>query len=156
MPTGGSHAGWSGWSSCCSATVGVGGWLLTRRTDAVAAQTITATVATGTFQDTVTGDRDARAHEQADLDFGVGGRVTSVKVAAGDKVTKGDVLARLDRTSFDAALTSAEAQLDAAQAQYDDDLDADASSTQLASDSAAVAAAESASARPRTTSTPPP
>lgn len=125
------------------ATVGIGGWLVTRRTDAVAAQTITATVATGTFQDTVSATGTLEPTRQADLDFGVSGRVTQVKVAAGDKVAKGDVLARLDRTSLDAASASAQAQLDAARAQYDDDLDADASSTQLASDSAAVAAAES-------------
>ena len=125
------------------ATIGAGGWLLTRRTDAVAAQTITSTVATGTFQDTVTATGTLQPTREADLDFGVSGRVTSVDVAAGDRVTKGDVLARLDRTSLDAALTSAQAQLDAAQAQYTDDVDASASSTQLSSDTAAVAAAKS-------------
>jgi macrolide-specific efflux system membrane fusion protein len=125
------------------ATTGAGAWLLTRRTDAVAAQTITSTVATGTFQDTVTATGTLQPTRQADLDFAVSGRVTSVEVAAGDKVTKGDVLARLDRTSLDAALTSAQAQLEAAQAQYADDVDADASSTQLSSASAAVAAAKS-------------
>jgi multidrug efflux pump subunit AcrA (membrane-fusion protein) len=125
------------------ATAGIGTWLLTRRTDAAAAQTITATIATGTFQDTVSATGALEPTRQADLDFAVSGRVTSVAVAAGDKVEKGDVLARLDRTSLDAALTSAQAQLTAARAQYDDDLDADAASTQLAADSANVAAAES-------------
>ena len=69
--------------------------------------------------------------------------MTAVLVEAGDKVHKGDRLATLDTSSLDAALTSAQAQLDASQAQYDDDVDADASSTQLAADTAAVAAAES-------------
>jgi multidrug efflux pump subunit AcrA (membrane-fusion protein) len=125
------------------ATVGIGGWLLTRRTDAQAAQTVTGTVATGTFQQTVSATGTLEPTHEADLDFGVSGRVTSVLVSAGDKVTKGDVLARLDRTSLNASLASAQAQLNAAQAQYSDDTAAAASSTQLASDSASVAAAES-------------
>jgi multidrug efflux pump subunit AcrA (membrane-fusion protein) len=125
------------------AAAGVGGWLLTRPSNAAAAESITATVGTGTFQQTVAATGTVQPARQADLDFAVSGRVTAVRVAAGDKVEKGAVLARLDRTSLDAALTSAEAQLDAAQAQYDDDVDADASDTQLAADSAAVAAAES-------------
>lgn len=126
------------------ATVGVGGWLVTRGSDTSTAQTVTSTVATGDFQQTVSATGTLQPRRQADLDFAVSGRVTQVKVAAGDKVEKGEVLARLDRTSLEAALTSAQAQLDAVQAQYDEDSDAGASSTQLASDNAAVASAESA------------
>lgn len=125
------------------AAVGVGAWLLTRPPGAAAAQTVTATVGSGTYQQTVSGTGTLEPTRQADLDFAVSGRVTSVEVAAGDRVQKGGKLATLDTSSLDAALTSAQAQLDAAQAQYDDDVDADASSTQLAADTAAVAAAES-------------
>jgi multidrug efflux pump subunit AcrA (membrane-fusion protein) len=123
--------------------MGVGAWLLTRPPGAQAAQTVTATVNTGTYQQTVSATGTLEPTRQADLDFAVSGRVTSVLIGAGDKVQKGDRLATLDTSSLDAALTSAQAQLDAAQAQYDDDVDADASSTQLAADTAAVAAAES-------------
>jgi multidrug efflux pump subunit AcrA (membrane-fusion protein) len=122
---------------------GVGAWLLTRPPGAQAAQTVTATVSRGTYQQTVEATGTLEPTKQADLDFAVSGRVTSVLVAAGDRVQKGDELATLDTTSLDAALTSAQAQLDAAQAQYDDDVDADASSTQLSADKASVAAAES-------------
>ena len=125
------------------AAVGTGVWLLTRPPDAAAAQTVTATVSAGTYQQTVSATGTLEPTKQADLDFAVSGRVTRCSVAAGDKVEKGDRLATLDTSSLDAALTAAQAQLDAAQAQYDDDVDADASSTQLAADSAAVAAAES-------------
>jgi multidrug efflux pump subunit AcrA (membrane-fusion protein) len=125
------------------AVVGAGAWLLTRPSGAAAAQTITATVATGSYQQTVSATGTLEPTREADLDFAVSGRVTSVLVAAGDKVIKGDKLASLDTSSLEAALTSAQAQLDAADAQYDDDVDADASSTQLSSDSAAVAAAKS-------------
>jgi multidrug efflux pump subunit AcrA (membrane-fusion protein) len=126
------------------AVVGAGAWLLTRPSGAAAAQTVTSTVATGTYQQTVSATGTLEPTREADLDFAVSGRVTSVAVAAGDRVQNGDRLATLDTTSLDAALTSAQAQLDAADAQYDDDVDADASSTQLASDSASVAAAKSA------------
>jgi multidrug efflux pump subunit AcrA (membrane-fusion protein) len=123
--------------------VGTGVWLFTRPPDAAAAQTVTATVAVGTYKQTVSATGTLEPVKQADLDFSVSGRVTSVLVQAGDKVRKGDRLATLDTSSLDAALTSAQAQLDAAEAQYDDDVDAEASSTQLSADSAAVAAAES-------------
>jgi multidrug efflux pump subunit AcrA (membrane-fusion protein) len=126
------------------AAAGVGAWLFTRTPDAAAAQTVTATVASGTYQQTVSGTGTLEPTRQADLDFAVSGRVTSVLVGAGDHVEKGEKLATLDTSSLDAALTSAQAQLDAAQAQRDDDVDADASSTQLSADRAAVAAAESA------------
>ena len=126
------------------AVVGAGAWLLTRPSGAAAAQTVTSTVAAGTYQQTVAATGTLEPTREADLDFAVSGRVTKVYVAAGDKVVKGDRLATLDTSSLDAALTSAQAQLDAADAQYDDDVDADASSTQLSSDSAAVAAAKSA------------
>ncbi|WP_051275989.1 efflux RND transporter periplasmic adaptor subunit [Marmoricola sp. URHB0036] len=126
------------------AVVGTGAWLLTRPSGAAAAQTVTSTVAAGTYQQNVAATGALEPTREADLDFAVSGRVTHVYVAVGDKVVKGDRLATLDTSSLDAALTSAQAQLDAAEAQYDDDVDADASSTQLSSDSAAVAAARSA------------
>lgn len=122
---------------------GAGAWLLLRPSDAQAAQTMTATVETGTFQQTVAATGTLAAAKEADLDFGVSGRVASVRVSAGDKVAKGDVLARLDTTSLEAALTSAKAQLAAAQAQYDQDVDDDADDTMTASDSADVSSAES-------------
>jgi multidrug efflux pump subunit AcrA (membrane-fusion protein) len=125
------------------AATGAGAWLLTRPPGAEAAQTVTATISAGTYQQTVSATGTLEPTKQADLDFAVSGRVTSVQVVAGDHVEKGDKLATLDASSLDAALTSAQAQLDAAQAQYDDDDDSDASSTQLSADSAAVAAAES-------------
>ena len=123
---------------------GAGAWLLTRPSGAQAAQRVTATASSGTYQDTVSATGTLAPSREADLDFAVSGRVTSVRVAAGDKVTKGQRLATLDTSSLEAALTSAQAQLDAAQAQYDDDVDADASSTQLSADTASVAAAKSA------------
>ena len=78
------------------AVVGTGAWLLTRPSGAAAAQQVTATVAAGTYQQTVSATGTLEPTREADLDFAVSGRVTSVRVAAGDKVSKGDRLATLD------------------------------------------------------------
>ena len=86
------------------AVVGTGAWLLTRPSGAAAAQQVTATVAAGTYQQTVSATGTLEPTRQADLDFAVSGRVTSVRVAAGDTVQKGDRLATLDTSSLDAAL----------------------------------------------------
>lgn len=52
----------------------------------------------------------------ADLSFEVGGRVADIKVEEGDTVAKGDVLAQLDQTTYQANLASAEAALFEAEA----------------------------------------
>lgn len=90
------------------------GWWFLGRADQAEAQASVATAATGTFQQTVSGSGALAPAKQADLDFAVSGRVTSVKVEAGDTVAKGDVLATLDTVSLDAALASAKAQREAA------------------------------------------
>jgi multidrug efflux pump subunit AcrA (membrane-fusion protein) len=58
---------------------------------------------------------------QEDASFGVSGTVKKVAVATGDKVTKGDVLATLDTTDLDAAVTAAKATLAKAKAQLETD-----------------------------------
>jgi multidrug efflux pump subunit AcrA (membrane-fusion protein) len=115
------------------------GYLMFGRSDSASATTTTSTVAAGTFQTTVSASGTIDPADEADLDFQVSGRVTSVKVKAGDTVEKGDVLAKLDTVSLDAALASAEAQLEAAQTTAADD--GSSSSTQQVSNNAAVASA---------------
>jgi RND family efflux transporter MFP subunit len=118
-----------------------GAWLLTR--DASEAATpATMTVSTQTVQQTVTASGTVEPARSADLDFTVSGTVTGVYVAAGDKVTKGEVLARVDATSLLAARSAASASLEAAAEQLDQDQDDDASDTQLAADQTAVVAAQ--------------
>lgn len=51
---------------------------------------------------------------EADLGFGVGGRVEAVAVREGDRVQAGQELARLDRAELEARRDAAAAQLDAA------------------------------------------
>ncbi|AXT83822.1 secretion protein HlyD [Aeromicrobium sp. A1-2] len=107
------------------------------RADSAVANSVIATVATGTFQQTVTGSGTIQPARQDDLAFGVSGRVTSVRVEAGDKVGKGDVVAKLDTVSLDAALASAEAQLEAAVTTAAND--GSESSTQRAANDASLA-----------------
>lgn len=101
---------------------------------------MTSTVASGTFQQTVTGSGTLASAKQADLSFSVSGRITSVKVEAGDKVSKGDVLARLDTVSLDAALASAKAQAEAAATTVAND--ASDTSAQRASNEASLVSAQ--------------
>jgi len=118
---------------------GAGYWLL-GRADGAAAQATVATATTGTFQQTVSGSGTIEPAQQADLDFAVSGRVTKVLVAAGDTVSKGDVLAKLDTVSLDAALASAKAQQEAAETTVAND--GSESSTQRASNEASLASSE--------------
>lgn len=117
----------------------VGYWFL-GRADSAAPQTTVATVATGTFQQTVSGSGTIAPARQADLSFAVSGRVTSVKVEAGDTVSKGDVLARLDTVSLEAALASAKAQREAAATTVAND--GSDTSTQRAANEASLASAQ--------------
>lgn len=58
------------------------------------------------------------AMREAELAFEVPGRVVSIFVQEGDTVDSGDDLVRLDSRDYDAALVSAVAQRDAAEADY--------------------------------------
>ena len=118
-----------------------GGWSWMARDDDPTAERITATVARGTYKSTVSATGTITPKRQQDLTFSSAGTVTRVAVSVGDKVRKGDVLARIDTASLEAQLDAAEAQVAAARAQLSED--ADASSTQLAADQASLAAAES-------------
>lgn len=118
------------------------GWWFLGRTEEAQAQTTVGTATTGTFQQTVTGSGTLAPAKQADLDFSVSGRVTSVEVEAGDTVDKGEVLATLDTVSLDAALASAKAQLEAATTTVAND--GSESSTQRAANEADLVSAQAA------------
>jgi HlyD family secretion protein len=67
-----------------------------------------------------------------DLGFGTSGKVSEVAVKAGQRVRKGQVLARLDATALEAEVTSAEATLARAKAQLASDEEAQASAVTTA------------------------
>ncbi|MFF1908703.1 efflux RND transporter periplasmic adaptor subunit [Kitasatospora sp. NPDC058218] len=86
-------------------------------------QVRTATVAKGTVLATVSGTGTLASPTDAAQDFTTGGKLTAVKVAVGDAVTKGQVLATVDTTAAQqqvdaaqSALTTANANLTKAQA----------------------------------------
>lgn len=75
-----------------------------------------ATVAKGTVLATVSGSGTLASPSDAGLDFTTGGTLTAVDVKPGDKVKKGQVLAKVDATDAKATLQQDEATLDAAEA----------------------------------------
>jgi multidrug efflux pump subunit AcrA (membrane-fusion protein) len=131
---------------------GVIAWSLTRATTNVTATERTTTVSTGTVKDTVGATGTVEPARRADLAFAASGTVTSVKVAVGDRVEKGDVLATLEDDSLQADLEAATADLESAQ----DDLDAavddpatttaelNAAKAKVAVDQSAVSSADTA------------
>jgi multidrug efflux pump subunit AcrA (membrane-fusion protein) len=71
----------------------------------------TATVGKGIVQSTVSGNGTLEPAQKVELAFGASGEVTAIRAKAGQKVTKGEVLAEVDSSSARASLASAEAQL---------------------------------------------
>jgi multidrug efflux pump subunit AcrA (membrane-fusion protein) len=71
----------------------------------------TATVGKGVVQSTVSGNGTLEPAQKVELGFGASGEVTAIRVKAGQKVSKGEVLAEVDSSSARASLASAEAQL---------------------------------------------
>ena len=76
----------------------------------------TATVTRGTVTSTVSGSGTLSSPSDAGLDFTTGGTLTEVDVTPGDKVKKGQVLAKVDPTDAKATLQQDQAALTAAQA----------------------------------------
>lgn len=115
-------------------------WVTTRSSSATAEPT-TSTVSSGTFKETVSATGTVEPAKQADLSFVVSGTVTKVLVAEGDKVKKGQVLARVDAALLNADVTAASSSLSAANTQLSADISAGSSDTQLAADHATVTSA---------------
>lgn len=75
----------------------------------------TVTVQQGTVTRTATADGTLESASTASASFETSGTVTEIKVKAGDKVRKGQVLAKVDPAAAQRDLDAAEADLDAAQ-----------------------------------------
>lgn len=100
--------------------VGTGGYAYAQTRDSSPAYR-TATATTGTVQHTIALSGSVSATGRRDLSFGTAGAVRSVRARLGQHVGKGQVLARLDPTSLDAQVTSAEAALAKARARLTSD-----------------------------------
>jgi multidrug resistance efflux pump len=75
----------------------------------------TATVQRGNIMKTISTSAIAASQSTANLSFGSSGRVTAVNVAVGQEVKQGDVLAEIDASSLQNALTRAQVNLLSAQ-----------------------------------------
>ncbi|SDU80347.1 Multidrug efflux pump subunit AcrA (membrane-fusion protein) [Microlunatus sagamiharensis] len=145
------------WLVLAAAVVLLGGggalaWSMTRGASTPTATERTVTVSRQTVKETVGATGTVEPARRADLAFGAGGTVTSVKVAVGDHVAKGDVLATLDDDDLQADLDAARADLGSAQdalttAQDDTSsttAELDAAKAEVAVDENAVSSAEDA------------
>jgi macrolide-specific efflux system membrane fusion protein len=115
-------------------------WFLWPSTAQEAPTTVTAEATSSTIKDTVTGSGTLEAARTSELSFASSGTVTAVKVKAGDRVKKGDVLARIDTASLEPALSSAQAQLDSAETTAAND--GSETTARRAANTAAVASAQ--------------
>ena len=106
------------------ALIGVlgGGYLVAtggRSSAADTSQVRTTAVRTAAVTDTVSADGTVEAVSEVAANFGTSGTITAIKVAVGDKVQAGDVIARLDTSDATRALQLARLQLDSAEEQLD-------------------------------------
>jgi multidrug efflux pump subunit AcrA (membrane-fusion protein) len=89
----------------------------------------TTTVTVGTIEQTLSLTGNLSPISQANVNFQVSGTVTGLDVSAGQTVTAGQVLATVDDSTMQAALTQAQASLAAAQAKLAADQSSGSSTT---------------------------
>lgn len=120
----------------------VGGWWWSSRGTAATAATTSRTqlvaATLGTVKQTISASGTIEPAQQSTASFTSSGSVTSVSVAVGDKVTKGQKLATIDSTSLAAAVTLADASVSAAQ----DQVNTATTSAAIASAKAQLASAQ--------------
>jgi len=102
------------------------------------------TVTRGTMSNAVSAEGTVAAAQTDDLSFSSSGTVTAVNVKAGDSVTAGQVLATIDSSQLQAAVSSAQATVASAQAKLSDDQTAGASDAQITADETTLASANDA------------
>ena len=125
-----------------AAVVAVAAFLLTRGEEEAAVfepQEVTAT--SGRLTTTVELSGSAAAAQSSNLSFAVAGHVASIEVAAGDEVSEGDVLARLDPVDAERQLETAQVNLELARLRMEDLVDSPTGS-QIAAAERALATAQ--------------
>ncbi|WP_165037023.1 efflux RND transporter periplasmic adaptor subunit, partial [Candidatus Protofrankia californiensis] len=95
----------------------------------------------GTIRQAVSATGVIQAAHQADLTFGVSGRVTGVPVTVGQQVTVGQALATVDSAVLVASVAQAEATVATSESRLSADQSAGASDAQLNADNQAIIAA---------------
>jgi multidrug efflux pump subunit AcrA (membrane-fusion protein) len=118
---------------------GTGIWFATQSSAAgpsITTTNQTESVTTGTITQTVSSTGTIEPASQANLSFGVSGRVTAINVAAGQTVTAGQSLATIDPTTLAATAAQAQATVSSDQSKLTTDQADGASATQVAADQA--------------------
>ncbi|WP_332644632.1 efflux RND transporter periplasmic adaptor subunit [Aeromicrobium sp.] len=104
-----------------AAVIAVGGGVAYAQVQGSSGSYRTATVTVGDVDRTLALSGTIAASARQDLTFGVAGTVSKVAVEVGDVVKSGAVLAKLDDTDLDTAVTKAKADLAKARAQLESD-----------------------------------
>lgn len=126
----------------------VAGYLLTGNSpanaqDGLVSRLVSATI--GTVRESVAATGTFTPADEEGVSFASSARVTSVRVAVGDKVHKGEPLGTIDDLSLTATLAEARSTLASARATLSDDLSGgSATSAQLSADRAGVSTARRA------------
>jgi HlyD family secretion protein len=132
-------------AAIASAVVVAGGGVAYAQAQGSSGSYRTATVTVGDVDRTLMLSGKVAASSRQDLSFGVAGTVTKVGVQVGDVVRSGSVLATLDDTSLQTAVTKAEATLAKAQAQLESDENSQSATVATGSSSGASSSGGSAS-----------
>lgn len=139
------HPGWAGLVAVVVlAAAGLGSYLAIGGSDSPAAATTTTTtqpVSTGTIRQSVSADGTLAPARDDALNFSSAGVVTAVRVTEGQRVRKGQALARIDSASLAAAVAQDRATLAQDRANVGDDKTSGVDATRLAADRAARTAA---------------
>ncbi|NTU63561.1 MAG: HlyD family efflux transporter periplasmic adaptor subunit, partial [Chloroflexi bacterium] len=119
------------------AIIGGGIYLATRSSGQASASQLLANAQQATVQQTtlvtsVDSTGSIMPEAELDLSFGAAGTVEEVKVAVGDQVKKGDVLATLDTTDLQNKVTQAEQNYGLQQLTYSETMQADSSDIAIA------------------------
>jgi len=129
------------------AAIGVGVFLRHPASSQTQTKVQTATATQGTFRVSVTGPGTLVAHQSVDFKPQVQGTILYLP-KVGDSVTKGQLLVRLDPTTYQRAVDNAQLALDKAQAQLESARASQTSS--IASQQQAIASAQAAYANAQT------
>jgi macrolide-specific efflux system membrane fusion protein len=121
----------------------VAGGSTARAQDGLVSRLVSAAI--GSVRESVTATGTLTPADEEDVSFTSSARITSVRVAVGDRVHKGDPLGTIDDLSLTATLAEARSSLASARATRSDDIDGgSATSAQLSADRAAVSTARRA------------
>jgi macrolide-specific efflux system membrane fusion protein len=113
-----------------------------KKTPTAAATERTVQATKGTMNQAVSASGTLAPAATEELSFTASGTVTAVKVKAGQKVKKGQVLATIDSAALASQVVQAEAQVAADESTLESDESNDASSAQLTADRATLASAQ--------------